>query len=700
VSRGETEDRAPGAWARLEVGLPWVALVALACVTSLQKIRSFDYWWQLRAGQWIVENGQVPRTDPFSYTAQGAPWLDIHWLFQVALQAVHRLGGHEAVVLAKLLVVAGVVGVGAAFARSRDRAGLAPLCLGLLLLVACDRFLARPELPSFLCLSVVLLLLDREERRSGAPDAWLWLVLPVQLVWVNMHGLFALGIALCAMYLAGEIARPLWHRQVGLRVDRIRRFGTLTAGATALALANPNGLEGALYPVVQLGMIGTESTRGLFGEAIRELRPPVGPGGVAEPLLVGLAAALLVLALGVLWLNRRRLVPAHLLVLTAFTFLALAAVRNLALFAVVVAPLSIRNGGEWLSEHPLAPRARRIGSFAVSAWLAAAVLAVASGAFFDGLGVDRKAGLGLQEGVFPLGPVNWIERERPPGRIAHHMADGGLILARLYPDYRVMLDGRLEVYGAERFAELTVTGPERLDELDARYGLGSVLVHHSLRPPGGLLWSLYVDRRWRLVWLDEVAALFVRVPDGADPAAFAPGWSAVDVDDPAVPAAQPTRGLADLKRRVARANLFLSLRRYDRALDEWREIDRVHPGRVGSRGVIAKLERIRSGVRARRAALEDALRRNEDPALLASLAALDLEQGRLEDARRHYRRALELDPEHPRVLLERARLAEAEHDRTRAERLYGSLLAGGRASVSQRERAEERLRSLSRPPGS
>ena len=61
----------------------------------------------------------------------------------------------------------------------------------------------------------------------------------------------------------------------------------------------------------------------------------------------------------------------------------------------------------------------------------------------------------------------WIREQRPPGPIFHHMNDGGFVLWQLGPDYEVMVDGRLEVYGAERLGRLTATDPASFADLDA-----------------------------------------------------------------------------------------------------------------------------------------------------------------------------------------------------------------------------------------
>ena len=42
-----------------------------------------DLWWHLRTGQWIVETGHVPHSDPFSFTRAGHAWVSHEWLSEV-----------------------------------------------------------------------------------------------------------------------------------------------------------------------------------------------------------------------------------------------------------------------------------------------------------------------------------------------------------------------------------------------------------------------------------------------------------------------------------------------------------------------------------------------------------------------------------------------------------------------------------------
>jgi hypothetical protein len=64
-------------------------------ITTYQKQHwDTDIFWALKSGEWIVENLEVPKTDPFSYTFGGQPWIDFTWGFQVLAHLFYTyLGG-------------------------------------------------------------------------------------------------------------------------------------------------------------------------------------------------------------------------------------------------------------------------------------------------------------------------------------------------------------------------------------------------------------------------------------------------------------------------------------------------------------------------------------------------------------------------------------------------------------------------------
>jgi hypothetical protein len=536
---------------RALAALPEISLIALTAAFCLQKIRSYDYWWHLRTGQLIAETGAVPRVDPYSYTAPGSTWIDVHWLFQLALNAVYSLGGHAAVILAKLVLVVTLLAIVGRTGRRFDRPALNAAALGLMLVVVIYRAMPRPELPTFVLVALVLALFDRFERRG---DAWIYALVPIQLVWANFHGLFAVGLIVCGLHLVGELVRPWMPSGGPLRPPRV--WNLLAAGAMAFmaCLANPNTSDLLLYPLTQLGMIGVDRPAGLASIEISSL---VTSWHLLTPLYLTAFAAVAALSLGVLVANWRRARAADFLVWGTFLLLALAALRNMALFAIAATPILVRNANELLDRAPPLRRARPLTALLVSALLLLLAADAVWGRFFERIGAPRETGFGVVGVMVPRGAVDWIAEHRPSGPLAHHMSDGGYLIWRLYPEYRVMLDGRLEVYGGEKNRRLWVDSPEKFRELDRTYRFGTAVVRFNEYDQGGLLGALYRDRGWKLVFADDVAAVFVRSADAAR-------FPEVDVGDPDLfPPIEGERDFVTVYRIRARARFYAAVGRRD-----------------------------------------------------------------------------------------------------------------------------------------
>src|SRR5258708_40291468 len=87
---------------RLTVALTGLLAVAFA----VRPIDDFDVWYHLTAGRMMAATGRWPVTNTFAYTAPGAPWIDLHWMFQLLLYGSYRLGGpNRCIVLTMLLLL-------------------------------------------------------------------------------------------------------------------------------------------------------------------------------------------------------------------------------------------------------------------------------------------------------------------------------------------------------------------------------------------------------------------------------------------------------------------------------------------------------------------------------------------------------------------------------------------------------------------
>src|SRR5215212_628416 len=89
---------------RLLDGLLIATFLVLVFLLGVFPLKDTDFWWHLRTGDWIRQNGRVPVTDLYTFTVPQNPWIDLHWLFQVALSWGYGHGRVVALNLAKCAI--------------------------------------------------------------------------------------------------------------------------------------------------------------------------------------------------------------------------------------------------------------------------------------------------------------------------------------------------------------------------------------------------------------------------------------------------------------------------------------------------------------------------------------------------------------------------------------------------------------------
>src|SRR5580700_8029329 len=161
-----------------------------------------DLWWHLRTGQWIVETGHVPRTDPFSFTRGGMPWVSHEWLSETIFYELWtRLGPGALIVFSSLITTAGFLLLYARCQAKTQKPHWAAALTVLAAVAAAFSWGARPQMFTFTLASLLLWLLDRAETRPRL----LLCIPPLFLLWLNLHAGFALGPALLVLYAVGLI---------------------------------------------------------------------------------------------------------------------------------------------------------------------------------------------------------------------------------------------------------------------------------------------------------------------------------------------------------------------------------------------------------------------------------------------------------------------------------------------------------------
>ena len=485
-----------------------IATVALAAVFALRRLDDFDTWWHLAAGRWIAGHGAVPATDTLSHTVRGHPWINLEWAYEVVIYLLHSVGGPV------LLSVAAAFGFTLAvwlllrlIQPHLGDAGGAFLTLAVVLVIQ-DRFMVRPEMVSFPLLVGLLSVLEFARTREGRG---LWLLVPLMVIWVNVHALFIIGVfaVLCALAGAPSRKLALW----GL-------------ASIAAVIVNPFGLSGVLLPVKLFTLIDKASPA---FQTIAEFRSPfasdaVGLGFATYKLLL-ILGGVSVLAAFVLNLRERRggggpALRAELGGVAFFAGLAalsLIARRNTALFALGGSPLIARSVASIAArfQEKASAELRRIAPLCAAALVCVALFlgtSVVTGAFYRFDHQPREFGAGVLEGSFPIRAVAFAREAKLPSKLYNDVAAGGFLAWDDPIGDGVFIDGRLEVYGTEFFSDYVAAmyDPARFEADADRFGIQTVILFHRWENRRRLIERLVNGGVWSLVYADEVAAVFVK----------------------------------------------------------------------------------------------------------------------------------------------------------------------------------------------
>ena len=470
-------------------------------ITALQPITDPDFWWHLKTGEYIILNHSIPHADVFSYTRLGSEWIAHEWLSEVFMYGAFRIGGFAGLIVVFAFLVTASFWI--VYLRFRSRVGYPLIAALALLLGAFATTLvwgARPQIFTLLLASIFLYILDNYYR--GESQKSIWFLIPLMVLWVNLHAGWVLGLALIGLTLAGLVLDVLFgtESRAMLRQRAPALLGVLIACGAAICV-NPNGTRMYSYPFEIL-------TSGSLMGLVTEWRSPDFHQSHFQAVLVLLLATFFLLAV-----SNKRERPGRLLILLVMSFAMLRSGRNVPFFSLVATPLFAEHLWEWIKGQPWASRLivstetesgrRSIPRIAINSVIILVAL------IFCGLAARRAAAEqpSIEAQLFPKAAVDYIKLQHPPQPIFNEYTWGGYIIWRLYPDYPVYIDGRADIFGGrmvEEFLQMN-DGKPRWRELLQRYGMQTVLIKRD-SPLASLLND---DSHWQKVFEDNQAVILV-----------------------------------------------------------------------------------------------------------------------------------------------------------------------------------------------
>ncbi|HTA20206.1 MAG TPA: tetratricopeptide repeat protein, partial [Polyangia bacterium] len=443
-----------------------------------------DLFFNLRLGEIVLTTHAVPRTNLLSFTAPGAPDVNLAWIFQIVLALAYRIAGIPGTVVLKTTFVVATFG---ALFRVALRRGAHPAVTAAALALAAwaaePRFVERPHLVTFLGLALTLLALERAE--AGRPRA-LWALVPAGLVWANANSCFFLAPAVLLLYAGGA--------RLDGRPNDARRAALVALALLPLTFATPSGAGVLRYVANHLRM---PSLRPL-----QEYRSAGWP--VDGPFFFLIAAACVgVAARPRAW---RQLLP-----ILALAILGARRIRFVAEFSLLAGPYVAATFTRLAARVTVGARAA--ASFVVGATLVGLTIIPRLSAARDG---EPILSLGVEPDLVPRAAIAFANENGLRDHMYNDLEVGSYLTWEGWPRRRVFQDPRINGYPDAMHAVLRradLTRAEWQSFLDG-FGVTSALISYPAQNPRA---ALFDPALWALVYRASDGLVFARrTADHAD----------------------------------------------------------------------------------------------------------------------------------------------------------------------------------------
>jgi hypothetical protein len=470
-----------------------VYVFAYTFLFAARPMSDADFWFYLKIGQNILNTGTIPRAEQFSFTFPGIPYVAHGWLSGVLLYLGYvRLGTNALIVIFALLTTL-------AFWIAFKRANSHPFISGFATLIAVWTVLpnigVRARVFTILFASIYLFVLGRFVTNGGRA---IWLLIPLMVLWANLHGGFLIGLALIGltafgMLLDGCAEGQQWNQ----RWLRLWTLLVVLVVCGAAALLNPYGIHIYTLPIKVV-------TSPVFQNLVIDWFSPDFHLPTTTPLML-----LIVMTIAAIALSPKRIKPSELLLFLATLYATLKTQRNAVVLALVAVPIFANYFQNWIGSTSFGKRLPRspTASFTRFSVLVSVVLLLPLIAFAVKLKLTVFAAPDQQSLKVPVKAVDYLREHQITGNTFTGRNVWGGYLIWCLPTNPVYIDGR-DVYPEEFVKEFVDIISGRVDwrtPFDQR-GVQIVLVE-----PGTMLnRQLEQAPDWEKIYQDDMSVVFKR----------------------------------------------------------------------------------------------------------------------------------------------------------------------------------------------
>jgi hypothetical protein len=495
----------------------------------------YDFWWHLATGRYIVTEKHLPEKDPFSFTSDlpenKNPWprlqnlnLKQYWLAQILFYLIYVYTGFKGIIFLRAILLFLTLLVVYRHLRKKGVHLFLSLIFVYLLFDSSLPYLAeRPVLFTIFFTAIIFFLLDSYQKSR---DRKIFFLIPLMLLWANLHGGFIVGDLFLLIFMCGEAAKIALKKSDYSRHERKLFFGVATAAIVA-SFGNPVGWDAFLttflpkYAIQQANIQEWQSPFFFIYDKIF-------PARFYSSYLAVMALFPLLLLI-----RNKRIDLNQILLVTSLWVESMFHVRTIIFFMIPAVIVVACESSEIISALTKRrwpkPALTRI-EFILTLFTSVILIILTTGQLE---GKKLIAG-GIYRVTSPVEAVDFIKTNRVEGNLFNDYGYGGYIVWKLYPWKKDFIDTRalnmilkreydlilsaapIDAKNASHLPRENIFWYERLlDHYKIRILLLSQTTQYGDVTP--LVLRLMDDARWVPVFCDPMSVVYVRnVPENSE----------------------------------------------------------------------------------------------------------------------------------------------------------------------------------------
>jgi hypothetical protein len=486
----------------------------------------YDFWWHIATGKYIVSTVSLPEKDPFSYTSamkenenlysgRETFILKQYWLSQVIFYYLYdHTGPKGIIILRSMLYTMTLILVLWQLQRWFVSTPLSFIFVFNLFMVLITRMTGeRPVLFTIFFTALTFFILEGFKYRKNKR---IFFLLPLMLLWSNLHGGFIIGVVIITIYMFGEGLKI-----ISKRVEYTRREITLLYAATSTALffsfINPTGWDAFAIAISSEYKPFTANIQEYISPFIAYYKQRLYSPNYWLLALLALFPVILII-------RRKRIDLTHLMLLPVFFIMSISAMRYEDYYGIIATMVLGRELDVWIKEF-CNRRFSELFYSKLMRWLTAASL-ISVTLYMVGYPLSKSPRFAeASEVSVPKAAVNFIEKTKLKGNMFNDYGFGGYITWRLYPWKKTFIDSRAlnltvmseygwimktvdSLYGAEPSIKKGPLWERLLNHYDINFII--LPLHDVLGTVSLLILKLSESDKWAPVYCDKLSVIFVR----------------------------------------------------------------------------------------------------------------------------------------------------------------------------------------------